>query len=198
MFERYTEKARRAIFFARYEASQFGSQAIETEHILLGLLREDEQLAQRFFQTPRRALESIRKEIRERAGLGEKVPVSIDLPLSSSAKHVLTFAAEESDRLGHRHIGTEHLLLGILREEKSAAAQILYDRGLRLNRVREDVDTFQETQLETSETVLDLEAGQGVSDVRTMYLGRRFTRLLDLLVHKGVIDEDEKRQITDE
>ena len=198
MFERYTEKARRVIFFARYEASQFGSQAIESEHILLGVLREDKQLAQRFFQTPRRALESIRKEIAERAGLHDKVSASVDLPLSSSAKHVLTFAAEESDRLGHRHIGTEHLLLGILREEKSAAAQILYDRGLRLNQVREYIDTFQETEQETSENVLDLEARQGVSDVKTMYLGRRFTRLLDLLVHKGVIDEDEKRQITDE
>jgi len=111
---------------------------------------------------------------------------------------VLTFAADESDRLGHRHIGTEHLLLGILREEKSSAAQILYQRGLRLERVREDLDTFQEIEQETSETVFDLEARQDLSDVKTMYLGRRLIRLLDLLVHKGVIDEDEKRQITDE
>jgi ATP-dependent Clp protease ATP-binding subunit ClpC len=198
LFERYTEKARRVIFFARYEASQFGSQAIETEHILLGLLREDKQLTQRFFQSAQQALESIRKEIRERAGLQDKVAASVDLPLSSSAKQVLTFAAEESDRLGHPHIGTEHLLLGILREEKSTAAQILYQRGLRLDRVREDVETFQETEQEPSKTVLELEARQGVSDVKTLYLGRRFTRLLDLLVHKGVIDEDERRQITDE
>jgi len=198
MFERYTEKARRVIFFAHYEASQFGSQAIEPEHILLGLLREDKQLAQRFFQTPRRALESIRKEIKERIGSGDKVPASVDLPLSSGAKRVLTFAVEESDRLGHRYIGTEHLLLGILREEKSPAAQILYQRGLCINQVREYADTFQEIEPETSETVFDLEARQGLSDVKTMYLGRRLTRLLDLLVHKGVIDEDEKRQITDE
>jgi ATP-dependent Clp protease ATP-binding subunit ClpC len=196
MFERYTEKARRVIFFARYEASQFGSQAIETEHILLGLLREDKQLTQRFFQSARQTVESIRKEIKEHAELHDKVSASVDLPLSSSAKQVLTFAAEESDRLGHRHIGTEHLLLGILREEKSSAAQILYQRGLRLDRVREDVETFQETEQETS--VLDLDARQGLADVKTIYLGRRFTRLLDLLVHKGVIDEDEKRQITDE
>ena len=198
MFERYTEKARRVIFFARYEASQSCSQAIEPEHILLGLLREDKQLAQRFFQTPRRALESIRREIQERAGQGDKVPVSVDLPLSSAAKHVLTFAAQESDRLGQRHIGTEHLLLGILREEKSSAAQILYERGVRLDRVREYVGTLQEREQQTSENVLELEARQGVSDVKSMYLGRRFSRLLDLLVHKGVIDEDEKRQITDE
>jgi len=198
MFERYTEKARRVIFFAHYEASQFGSPAIEPEHILLGLLREDKQLAQQFFQTPRRALESIRKEIKERTGSGDKVPASVDLPLSSGAKRVITFAVNESDQLGHRHIGTEHLLLGILREEKSSAAQILYQRGLRINQVREYVDTFQEIEQETSETVFELEARQGLSDVKTMYLGRRFTRLLDLLVHKGVIDEEEKRQITDE
>ncbi|HSO73523.1 MAG TPA: Clp protease N-terminal domain-containing protein, partial [Blastocatellia bacterium] len=66
MFERYTEKARRVIFFARYEASQFGSHAIEAEHILLGLLREDKQLTEKFFTNPRSAVESIRKEIEGR------------------------------------------------------------------------------------------------------------------------------------
>jgi ATP-dependent Clp protease ATP-binding subunit ClpC len=196
MFERYTEKARRVIFFARYEASQFCSQAIETEHILLGLLREDKQLMQRFFQSPQQAVESIRKEIREHAGPGDKVPASVDLPLSSSANHALTFAAEESDRLGHRHIGTEHLLLGILREEKSLAARVLYQRGLRLDRVREDVDTFQET-----EQASNVDAGyatQHFFEIDEVALHTQFWRLLDLLVHKGVIDEDERRQITDE
>lgn len=199
MFERYTEKARRVIFFARYEASQFGSQAIEPEHILLGLLREDKQLTQRFFQSPQQAVQSIRKEIEERNEPRDVISGSVDLPLSSSAKHVLSFAAEESDRLGHRHIGTEHLLLGILREEKSAAAQILYQRGLTLNRIREDVSTFNQTEQQPSDIdTFDLQDRRGEADVKTLYLKRQFTRLLDLLVHKGVIDEDEKRQITDE
>src|SRR5215468_8438858 len=127
MFERYTEKARRVIFFARYEASQFGAQAIEAEHILLGLLREDKQLSHKFFRTPHSTVESIRKEIEGRTILREKVSASVDLPLSPSAKRVLIYAADESERLGHRHIGTEHLLLGILREEKSPAAEILYE-----------------------------------------------------------------------
>jgi ATP-dependent Clp protease ATP-binding subunit ClpC len=139
MFERYTEKARRVIFFARYEASQFGAQAIEAEHILLGLLREDKQLAQKFFRSPHSTVESIRKEIEGRTPLRDKVSQSVDLPLSASAKRVLSFAADESERLQHRHIGTEHLLLGILREDKSTAAEILYERGLRLNQIREDL-----------------------------------------------------------
>src|SRR6476659_7909080 len=139
MFERYTEKARRVIFFARYEASQFGAQAIEAEHILLGLLREDKQLTQKFFRTPHSTVESIRREIESRTPLRDKVSASVDLPLSPSAKRVLSFAADEAERLRHRHIGTEHLLLGILREDKSLAAEILHERGLRLNTVREEL-----------------------------------------------------------
>ncbi|HLG16631.1 MAG TPA: ATP-dependent Clp protease ATP-binding subunit [Blastocatellia bacterium] len=139
MFERYTEKARRVIFFARYEASQFGAQAIDAEHILLGLLREDKTLAQKFFRTPHSTVESIRKEIEGKTVLRDRVSASVDLPLSANAKRVLSYAADESERLQHRHIGTEHLLLGILREEKSSAAEILYDRGLRLNQIREDL-----------------------------------------------------------
>jgi len=145
MFERYTEKARRVIFFARYEASQFGAPAIEAEHILLGLLREDKQLAQKFFRSPHSTVESIRKEIEKNTVLRDKVSASVDLPLSPNAKRVLNFAAEESERMQHRHIGTEHLLLGILREEKSTAAAILYDRGLRLHQIREDLQRSQQS-----------------------------------------------------
>jgi ATP-dependent Clp protease ATP-binding subunit ClpC len=139
MFERYTEKARRVIFFARYEASQFGASAIEAEHILLGLLREDKGLTNRFFPRPQGSIESIRKEIEGRTVVREKVSTSVDLPLSPTAKRVLTYAQEESERLQHRYIGTEHLLLGLLREEKSLAAEILYERGLRLNQIREEL-----------------------------------------------------------
>src|SRR5215471_18719829 len=146
MFERYTEKARRVIFFARYEASQFGAVSIEPEHILLGLLREDKQLAQKFFRSPHSTVESIRKEIEERTPLREKVAASVDLPLSPQAKRVLNYAADESERLQHRNIGTEHLLLGILREEKSIAAEILYERGLRLTQIREEMLRNQQSE----------------------------------------------------
>ncbi len=139
MFERYTEKARRVIFFARYEASQFGATQIEAEHILLGLIREDKNLTYRFFHRSHATVESIRREIEGRSVLRERIPNNIDLPLSGDAKRVLAFAAEESERLGNRHIGTEHLLLGLLREENSVAAEILYERGLRLSDIRQDL-----------------------------------------------------------
>jgi ATP-dependent Clp protease ATP-binding subunit ClpC len=138
MFERYTEKARRVIFFARYEASQFGSPYIETEHLLLGLLREDKALTNRFLRS-HASVESIRKQIEGHTTIREKVSTSVDLPLSNECKRVLAYAAEEAERLSHKHIGTEHLLLGLLREEKCFAAEILHERGLRLSAVREEL-----------------------------------------------------------
>jgi len=138
MFERYTERARRVIFFARYEASQFGSTTIETEHLLLGLLREDKNLTNRFLRNSS-SIESIRKEIEGRATIREKVSTSIDLPLTNECKRILAYAAEEAERLNHRHIGTEHLLLGILREEQGLAAKLLRDLGLEVQVIREEL-----------------------------------------------------------
>ena len=125
-------------FFARYEASQFGSPCIETEHLLLGLLREDKALANRFLRSSA-SVESIRKQIEAHTTLREKVSTSVDLPLSHECKRVLAYAAEEAERLNHKHIGTEHLLLGLLREEKCFAADILHERGLRLTQVRDEI-----------------------------------------------------------
>src|SRR5712691_8371610 len=138
MFERYTEKARRVIFFARYEASQFGSPCIETEHLLLGLLREDKALANRFLRSSA-SVESFRKQIEARTTPGEKIPTSVDLPLSHECKRVLAYGAEEAERLNHKHIGTEHMLLGLLREEESFAAVLLGKIGLRLSSIRNEI-----------------------------------------------------------
>ena len=138
MFERYTEKARRAIFFARYEASQFGSRYIEAAHLLLGLFREDKALASRFLRSDA-AIESIRKRIDAHTSIRENVSTSVDLPLSHECKRVLTYGAEEAERLNDKHIGTPHLLLGLLREEKSFAAQLLCEQGLTLDAVRAEV-----------------------------------------------------------
>jgi len=138
MFERYTEKARRVIFFARYEASQFGSPTIETEHLLLGLLREDKALTSRFLRS-HAAVGAVRDQIEVHSPVREKTATSVDLPLSNEGKRVLAYAAEEAERLGHKHIGTEHLLLGLLREEECFAAQILTARGVSLEHVRDEV-----------------------------------------------------------
>jgi ATP-dependent Clp protease ATP-binding subunit ClpC len=139
MFERYTERARRVLFFARYEATQLGSNLIETEHLLLGLIREGKGLTSRIFARSHLSLESIRKEIEGRQVFREKVATSADIPFSADTKRVLQCAAEEADRLLHTYIGTEHLLLGLLREERSVAASILYEKGMRLASVREDI-----------------------------------------------------------
>ena len=149
MFERYTEKARRVIFFARYEASQFGSPYIETEHLLLGLIREDKALANRFLRS-HGAVDSIRKQIEAHTTVREKVSTSVDLPLSHECKRVLAYAAEEAERLSHKHIGTEHLLLGLLREEKCFAAEILHERGLRLSTIREKLARVQSEKVLSS------------------------------------------------
>src|SRR5512143_2433141 len=139
MFERYTERARRVLFFARYEASQLGSISIETEHLLLGLIREGKGLTSRLFARSHLSLEGIRKEIEGRTVFREKVSTSVEIPFSAETKRVLQYAAEEADRLLHNYIGTEHLLLGILREERSVAATILMEKGMRLHTVREDI-----------------------------------------------------------
>ena len=139
MFERYTERARRVLFFARYEASQLGSISIETEHLLLGLIREGKGLTSRIFARSHLSLESIRKEIEGRTVFREKVSTSVEIPFSTETKRVLQYSAEEADRLLHNYIGTEHLLLGILREDRSVGSSILTERGMRLNTVREDI-----------------------------------------------------------
>jgi hypothetical protein len=136
MFERYTEKARRCIFFARYEANQYGSPSIEPEHLLLGLLREDKLLSARFVPG---SAESIRKAIEALSTAHEATSASLDLPLSTPCKRVLAHATEEAERFAHRHIGTEHLLLGILREPACLATQVLTEHGLQIESVREAI-----------------------------------------------------------
>src|SRR5260370_9375090 len=113
IFERYAETARAAIFAARYEASQFGSEHIEPEHLLLGVLRTDGPLAMRLLKAPEK-IESIREQIEKQFSRREKVSTSVDLPLSLECKRVLAYGAEEAERFNHKHIPSEHLLLELL------------------------------------------------------------------------------------
>jgi hypothetical protein len=138
MFERYTEKARRVVFFARFEASQYGSPYIETEHLLLGLLREDPALVKRFLG-PANVAADIRAEIESLITRHERISTSVEVPLTNECKLALNLAAEESERLAQRHIGTEHLLLGMLRVEGSLAAKLLRKRGLNPEAIREQL-----------------------------------------------------------
>ncbi len=135
MFERFTEKARRIIFFARYEASLFGSPFIETEHLLLGICREASAILSRL-TTVENAYASIRSQIEWRTPIRPGVSTSVDLPLSNECKRALAYAAEEADALAHKHIGAEHLLLGLLREKGCYAAELLSEHGITLESAR--------------------------------------------------------------
>jgi len=140
MFERYSERSRRIIFFARYEALQYGSPVIAPEHILLGLIREDKTIAGRLFPLRRDlGAEKIRAEIEERIAVRDRIPQSSELHLSTETKRVLFYANEESRSLKTRFVGPEHILIGLLREERSVAAEILIQFGLRIQDIRSDV-----------------------------------------------------------
>jgi ATP-dependent Clp protease ATP-binding subunit ClpC len=140
MFDNYTEKARRSLFFSRYEASLFGSPIIESQHLLLGMLREDKGLENYILHFAVSA-QSIRDQVDAHTTIREIVSTSVDLPMSQECKRILNFAAEESTRLEHQHIGTEHLLLGILREHDCYAARVLRERGISADRVRSDIQS---------------------------------------------------------
>jgi quinol monooxygenase YgiN len=139
MFERYTERARRVLFFARYEASQLGSTAIATEHLLLGLLREGKGGASRILDQARLDAMAVHVEVHDAAAHRPRIATSVEIPIAKEAKAALEHAAEEADGLRHNHIGTEHLLLGLLHQPESAAGAILTRAGLRLPAVRESI-----------------------------------------------------------
>jgi ATP-dependent Clp protease ATP-binding subunit ClpC len=137
MFERYTETARQALFYSRYEASELGRRSIETEHLLLGLLRAGKGVTSRLFTDAKISYEPVRGTFD--AGAGEKIPTSVEIPFSDETKRILDHTAEEADRLRHSYIGTEHLLLGLLHEDQSIAGEILSRYGMRLEAVREQL-----------------------------------------------------------
>lgn len=139
MFERYTESARRALFYARYETSELGGIAIETEHLLMGLIRETQGLVPQILARSQVSAESVRSDIEHRSVFREKIATSVEMPFTADTQSALTAAAEEADRLGHAFLGPEHLFLGLLRNERSVAASILTARGLRLDDVRNTV-----------------------------------------------------------
>lgn len=158
MFEHYTERAIRVIQFARYEATQLGSRTIETEHLLLGLIREGNGITSRIFNRCKVTFEEIRKEIESRVVLKEKISPSVEPPPSPDVDKVLTFAAEEAEHLNHKYIGTEHILLGILRLENCVAAEILRQKGMKLTVIRSEISS-----------ILNEKSGAKVKDSPTLY-----------------------------
>jgi len=140
MFERFTESARRALFFAHYEASQFGSVVIGTEHVLLGLLRQPHAIVASLLALSDQTLEALGDEVRAEIESRSKISTSVEIPFTEDTKKALTFTAEEAERLLHTYIGPEHMLLGLLRVEGCVAEKILTQRhGMRVHAVREEL-----------------------------------------------------------
>ena len=136
MFERYTESARRALFFARYAVGELGAVSIQTEHLLFGLLRQKKGIVARMLEMRGIDPEAMRREIEQRRTQASTA-ASMEVPFDSDVKRALEHAREEADGLHHSYIGTEHLLLGLLRDEQSVAGSMLAARGLHLDDARE-------------------------------------------------------------
>jgi len=138
MFEQFTDRARRVIVLAQEEARMLYHGYIGTEHILLGLVREDEGVAARALESLGISLAAVRQQVEEIIGQGEQAP-SGHIPFTPRAKKVLELSRRESRQLGHNYIGTEHILLGLIREGDGVAAQVLVTLGADLNRMRQQV-----------------------------------------------------------
>ncbi|PIU40751.1 MAG: NDP-hexose 4-ketoreductase [Candidatus Omnitrophica bacterium CG07_land_8_20_14_0_80_50_8] len=139
MFNKFTERARKVILLAKQEAKRFNHDYIGTEHILLGLLREGEGVAAAVLQSLGMNLNNIRLEVEKLVQIGPPTVVSGDLPFTPKAKKVMELAMDEAKTLGHNYIGTEHLLLGLIREGEGVASQVFMNMGLDLEKVREEV-----------------------------------------------------------
>jgi ATP-dependent Clp protease ATP-binding subunit ClpC len=138
MFERFTDRARRVVVLAQEEARRLNHDYIGTEHMLLGLVHEGEGVAAKALESLDISLEAVRAQVEEIIGRGGQAPAG-HIPFTPSAKKVLEFALREALVLGHNYIGTEHILLGVIREAEGVGAQVLENLGADLARVRQQV-----------------------------------------------------------
>jgi len=216
VFERCSEKSRRIVFFARYEASQLGARAIEPEHILLAIIREDARLLDSVLPEGRHSA-AITDTIQTTMRHDPKVTGSVDLPLSSSTQRVSRIAAAEADKTGDERIQPSHLMLGILLDEGSPASALLRQNGVTPESIlQKSLDTLasvpQKKQSEAGRMLAQLSAlielliKQGVFSRQDLAeeLANRYilpdihatlNSLLALLVRKGTINEGDRREI---
>src|SRR6059036_3775539 len=138
MFERFTDRARRVVVLAQEEARMLNHNYIGTEHILLGLIREGEGVAAKALESLGISLDAVRQQVEKIIGRGQQAP-SGHIPFTPRAKKVLELSLREALQLGHNYIGTEHILLGLIREGEGVAAQVLQNLGADLSRVRQQV-----------------------------------------------------------
>jgi len=191
MFERFTDKARQAVVLAQEEARRLGHPEVRTEHLLLGLLAGDgESAATRTLTGLGIPLDDLRGEVEERIGRGEGAP-SGHLQFASQNKKVLELSLREALQLGHNYIGTEHILLGLVREAESGAAQVLAGRGADLDAVRQEVARQLATGAGDRAAAAKPSKEGLIADIEALYeeivrLSREVDRLTELLRRHGI------------
>ena len=162
MYERFTDRARKVMQLANQEAQRFNHEYIGTEHVLLGLVKEGSGVAANVLKNLDVDLRKIRLEVEKIVQSGPDMVTMGKLPQTPRAKKVIEYALEEAKNLNHNYVGTEHLLLGLLREQEGVAAQVLMNLGLKLEDVREEVLNLLGHGLEGAETS---ERASGVVEV---------------------------------
>jgi len=173
MFNRFTERARKVIILAKKEAKRFNHDYIGTEHILLGLLKEGEGVAAVVLQKMGLNLQQIRMEIEKIVKPGPSTVVSGDIPFTPTAKKVVELSSEEARSLGHNYIGTEHILLGLIREGEGVASQVLVNLGLDLNKVREEIAELLGSNIQPGFGFGNVQPGQGTGHASQQKPGSR-------------------------
>ncbi|MBS1714170.1 MAG: ATP-dependent Clp protease ATP-binding subunit [Armatimonadetes bacterium] len=189
MWQRFTERARKVVFFAQEEAQKFGEGYVSTEHLLLGLVRESDSVAARVLERLGVSLARIRAEIEKQLPRGE-ARQSQDMTLTPRAKRVIDLAYDEARNLNNNYIGTEHLLLGLIREGDGLAGRVLGKLGVELEKARREVMALQDNETQTRSAS---RAGTNGSQVKTQTLDE-FGRDLTDLAREGKLDPVVGRQ----
>jgi ATP-dependent Clp protease ATP-binding subunit ClpC len=204
VFERFTDRARRVVVLAQEEARMLNHNYIGTEHLLLGLIHEGEGVAAKTLESLGISLDAIRSQVVEIIGMGNKAPTG-HIPFTPRAKKVLELSLREALQLGHDYIGTEHILLGLIREGEGVGAQVLQKLGADLDRVRRQViellgghqperpsgRMFPERFTSRAHRVLDL-AKESARE-----LGHQAIEPTDLLLALVAVEDDQVRQLLD-
>ncbi|MFO8013011.1 MAG: ATP-dependent Clp protease ATP-binding subunit [Phycisphaerae bacterium] len=178
MFERFTDRARKVMALANQEAQRFNHEYVGTEHVLLGLVKEGQGVAANVLHNLSVDLKKIRLEVEKIVKSGPAMVTMGKLPQTPRAKKVIEFAIEEARNLGHNYVGTEHLLLGLLREHDGVAAQVLMNLGLKLDEVRSEVLNILGASMEAEGEMADGETRRGKSKTPALdSFGRDLTQL---------------------
>src|SRR5262245_22488842 len=185
MFDRFTDRARKVMALARKEAQRFNHDFIGTEHILLGLIQEGSGVAANVLKNLGVEINKIRSEIEKNVQSGPSMVTMGQLPFTPRAKKVLELSMEEANELGHNYIGTEHLLLGLLRENDGVAAQVLQDLGLKLEEVRNEVLELLGAEMQQENPIQQTQPKTGRSKTPAL---DAFGRDLTELAREGKLD----------